>query len=94
LNEISSSYYFRLKAPRVSSKMDYIAVYEDVEQLASIEPEEFNRKRLRLRLLKCCLFSLVVEKGTSSSEEGCLIKTNDQQWFQKCSKFPGSLDRY
>ena len=30
--------------------MDYIAVYEDVEQLASIEPEELNRKRLRLRL--------------------------------------------
>jgi hypothetical protein len=30
--------------------MDYIAVYEDVEQLASIEPEESNRKRLRLRL--------------------------------------------
>ena len=30
--------------------MDYIAVYEDVEQLASIEPEELNRRRLRLRL--------------------------------------------
>ncbi len=28
--------------------MDYIAIYEDVEQLASIEPEESNRKMLRL----------------------------------------------
>jgi hypothetical protein len=44
LNEISSSYYFRLKPLRSSSKMDYLAIYEDVEQLASIERDESNRK--------------------------------------------------
>ena len=73
--------------------MDYIAVYEDVEQLASIEPEEFNRKRLRLRLLKCCLFSLVVEKSTTSSEEGFLIKTNEiNNGSKNVQSFLGFLD--
>jgi hypothetical protein len=69
LNEISSSYIFRLKSLRSSSKKDYLAIYEDVEQHASIEPEESSRKRLRLRLLKC--------KSITSCEKGCLIKTNE-----------------
>ncbi len=44
LNEISLSYFFRLKPLRSSSKMDYLAIYEDVEQLASIEYDESSRK--------------------------------------------------
>ncbi len=69
--------------------MDYLAIYEDVEQLASIERDESNRKGWDWD----CLFSLIVEKSTTSSEEGFLIKTNEiNNGSKNVQSFLGFLD--